>query len=382
MKRRILFVFGTRPEAIKLAPIILLARRIYSLEPIVCITGQHREKLDAVLDFFGIVPDYDLDLMKPNQSLFQLTANAILKLEAIFEVTKPDIVVVQGDTTTVMAGALGAFYKKVKIAHVEAGLRSHSKFSPFPEEVNRLITTRLADFHFVPTVGSRINLLKENVTEDIHIVGNSVIDALHLGLKIIRDNDFKLDPILEFLDTEKKIILVTCHRRESFGEPFLDICRALNRIADAYPNFQIVYPVHLNPNIQNTAHMKLKKPNIHLLPPLDYPNFISLMERSFLILTDSGGVQEEAPSLGKPILVLREVTERNEGIEAGTAFLCGTDPDTIFNLTRQYIEDEDFYYEHSKKVNPYGDGKTSERILKVILDHLNSEILDDLPVLV
>jgi UDP-N-acetylglucosamine 2-epimerase (non-hydrolysing) len=368
MKKKLLFIFGTRPEAIKLAPIILAAKKNPLAETIVCITGQHREQLDSVLTFFKIVPDYDLNLMKPNQSLFQLTANAILKLEEVLEETNPDVVLVQGDTTTVMAGALGAFYKRVKIAHVEAGLRSFNKFSPFPEEINRLITTRLADFHFVPTESSKENLLKENVTENIHVVGNSVIDALKLGLDIIEsETNIELSSELDKIDPNKKIILVTCHRRESFGEPFLDICKTLNKIADEYPNFQIVYPVHLNPNIQVVAKQKLNRENILLISPLDYPSFISLMQRSYLILTDSGGVQEEAPSLGKPILVLREVTERMEGIEAGTAFLCGTDSDVIFDLTKQYIEDEEFYNDHAKKVNPYGDGTTSQKILEVLL---------------
>lgn len=368
MKKKLLFIFGTRPEAIKLAPIILAAKKNPLAETIVCITGQHREQLDSVLNFFKIVPDYDLNLMKPNQSLFQLTANAILKLEEVFEKTHPDVVLVQGDTTTVMAGALGAFYKKVKIAHVEAGLRSFNKFSPFPEEINRLITTRLADYHFVPTESSKENLLRENITEHIHVVGNSVIDALKLGLDIIEsEENTELSSELDKIDPNKKIILVTCHRRESFGEPFLDICRTLNKIADEYPDFQIVYPVHLNPNIQTVAKKELNRENILLISPLDYPSFISLMERSYLILTDSGGVQEEAPSLGKPILVLREVTERMEGIEAGTAFLCGTNPDVIFDLTKKYIEDEEFYNDHSKKANPYGDGTTSQRILEVLL---------------
>lgn len=368
MKKKLLFIFGTRPEAIKLAPIILAAKQNPLAEAIVCITGQHREQLDSVLNFFKIVPDYDLNLMKPNQSLFQLTANAILKLEEVLEETNPDVVLVQGDTTTVMTGALGAFYKKIKIAHVEAGLRSFNKFSPFPEEINRLITTRLADYHFVPTESSKENLLKENVTENIYVVGNSVIDALKLGLDIIEsEENTELSSELDKIDPNKKIILVTCHRRESFGEPFLDICKTLNKIADEYPDFQIVYPVHLNPNIQTVAKKELNRENILLISPLDYPSFISLMERSYLILTDSGGVQEEAPSLGKPILVLREVTERMEGIDAGTAFLCGTDPDVIFDLTRKYIEDEEFYNDHSKKANPYGDGTTSQKILEVLL---------------
>ncbi len=371
MKKKLLFIFGTRPEAIKLAPIILAARRNQNIETVVCITGQHREQLDSVLTFFKIVPDYDLNLMQPNQSLFKLTANAILKLEGVLEECMPDVVLVQGDTTTVMVGALSAFYKQIKIAHIEAGLRSFNKFSPFPEEANRLITTRLSHYHFVPTLSSKENLLAENVKDNVHLVGNSVIDALKLGLEIIEDENTELSPELKRIDPNKKIILVTCHRRESFGEPFLDICKTLNRIADEYPDFQIVYPVHLNPNIQTVAKKELNRENILLISPLDYPSFISLMKQAYLILTDSGGVQEEAPSLGKPILVLREVTERMEGIDAGTAFLCGTDPEIIFNLTKQYIEDEKFYTDHAKKVNPYGDGKTSERILDIILQDLS-----------
>jgi UDP-N-acetylglucosamine 2-epimerase (non-hydrolysing) len=366
--KKILFVFGTRPEAIKLAPLILHFKTQQKFEVKICVTAQHREMLDQVLNFFSIVPDYDLNLMQPNQTLFTLTANALTAIEPVLEQSKPDIIFVQGDTTTVFAASLAAYYKKIKIAHIEAGLRSHNKFSPFPEEINRVLTGNLADFHFSPTENARQNLLRENITQNIYVVGNSVIDALFLGLDIIRQKgEEQYASKFNFLQKNKKIILITCHRRESFGEPFRNICEAFSIIARKYPDVELVYPVHLNPNIKNVAHELLSGiPNMHLIEPLDYPHLIWLMNKSHIVLTDSGGIQEEAPSLGKPVLVMREVTERTEGVDAGTAKLVGTDKSIIIENVSMLIESPEAYDSMSKAVNPYGDGTTARQIADII----------------
>ena len=371
--KKILFIFGTRPEAIKLVSLIKEFQKYpQEFEVKVCVTAQHREMLDQVLTFFKIIPNFDLNLMKPNQSLFKLTANIIEHLENVLTQYYPDLIFVQGDTTTAFAGALAGFYKKIKIAHIEAGLRSHNKYSPFPEEINRVLVGHLADYHFAPTEKAKENLYKEGIRENIWVVGNTVIDALFLGLEIIKEQgEESYYNYFHFVDFSKKIILVTGHRRESFGEPFRNICFALKEIADSFENVEIVYPVHLNPNVRKPVFEILKNhPRIHLIEPLEYPYLIWLMSKSYLVLTDSGGIQEEAPSLGKPVLVMREVTERIEGIKAGTAKLVGTNRNKIVYETARLIENVDEYNKMSNAVNPYGDGKSSIRIRKIIEEML------------
>ncbi len=368
---KIMFLFGTRPEGIKLVPVILEAKR-RNADIVVCSTGQHKEMLDQVLDFFGVKVDYDLGLMKPNQTQQGLIARAIVTIDEVLEKEKPACVVVQGDTTTVMVGALAGFLRKVKVAHVEAGLRSWDKFSPYPEEMNRLLTGRLADLHFAPTDAGKENLNKEGITDKIWNVGNTVIDALFTTLETIdKRGDQPYKDKFQFLDFSRRIILVTCHRRESFGQKFEDICRALRHIAETNPDVQLVYPVHLNPNIKENAEKFLTGiDNLHLITPLDYPSLIWLMNHSHMVLTDSGGIQEEAPSLGKPVLVLREVTERQEGVDAGTAMLVGADYDAIVNTTQQFLDDEDVYNGMAKAVNPYGDGTSSKQIMDILEQEL------------
>ncbi|MDV6167728.1 UDP-N-acetylglucosamine 2-epimerase (non-hydrolyzing) [Flavobacterium sp. DG1-102-2] len=366
--KKILFLFGTRPEAIKMAPLIKVFSQDSDFDVRVGVTAQHREMLDQVLDFFKIDIHYDLNIMMPNQTLHDLTAGLISRItNEILLKEKFDLVFVQGDTTTVLASALAAFYQKIKIAHIEAGLRSHDMQSPFPEEMNRVITSRLADFHFCPTENSRDNLIKENTANDVYVVGNTVIDALLEGLAITKQNgDEPLSEKFSFIDFTKKIILVTCHRRENFGEPFLDICNALLEIADEYADVEIVYPVHLNPNIKEIAHSTLKRDNIKLIHPLDYNELIWMMDKSTIILTDSGGIQEEAPSLGKPVLVLREVTERMEGVDAGTALLVGHNKTTITDETARLLNDTVYYSKIATAINPYGDGTTALKIKNII----------------
>ena len=372
VKKKILFIFGTRPEAIKLAPLIIELRRFPDLfEVSVCVTAQHREMLDQVLRFFEIAPDDDLNIMKPGQSLFDVTTESLSGLQNIIGSRRPDWVVVQGDTTTVFTAALASFYHRIKVAHVEAGLRSFNKFAPFPEEINRVLTTHLADLHFAPTPNARMNLIKEGVPEErIHVVGNTVIDALLYGVQKVKDlaadgfgRAFEglKDPVFS-----KRIILVTGHRRENFGKPFENICRALTELARR-ENVSVIYPVHLNPNVRKPVFDILKgTPNVHLIEPLDYPAFIWLMEKSHLVLTDSGGVQEEAPSLGKPVLVMREVTERTEGIEAGTAKLVGTDPEVIVREAGVLLDQPERYAAMANRKNPYGDGRSSQQIQEVL----------------
>ena len=367
--KKVLFLFGTRPEAIKMAPLIDCFSNDPNYEVKVGVTAQHREMLDQVLSFFDIAVDYDLNIMKPNQTLHQLTADLISKItNEILLKEHFDLVFVQGDTTTVLASSLAAFYQKINIAHIEAGLRSHDMLSPFPEEMNRVLTSRLAAFHFCPTENSRQNLLAENTTENVFVVGNTVIDALFKGLKKICDTDEKgLLEKYNRIDFSKKIILVTCHRRENFGQPFEEISDALLEIAAAHADDAvIVYPVHLNPNIKEIAYQKLIAKNIELIPPLDYPELIWMMNKSNIILTDSGGIQEEAPSLGKPVLVMRTVTERTEGVDAGTAVLVGSDKFKIVAETFKLLTDETYYSEIATASNPYGDGNTSEQIKNIL----------------
>lgn len=370
--KKILFVFGTRPEAIKLAPVILKFREHDSFESKICISGQHREMLEQVLRIFNIKPDYDLRIMKENQSLSYITSETLRKLESVLEKEKPDLVIVQGDTTTTFVASLSAYYKKIKVAHVEAGLRTEDKFNPFPEEINRRLTDCIADFYFAPTERAKENLLKEGVGEErIFVTGNTVIDALFIILDKQKKPEVKRKMEEEFLkkygiNFERRTILVTGHRRESFGRDFEEICHGLKMIAEN-SDAQIVYPVHLNPNVQKPVKNILRNiKNVYLIEPLDYYTFVWLMNRSYLILTDSGGIQEEAPSLGKPVLIMRKKTERPEGIEAGSAKLIGTDRKSIFYNALELLENQKAYKAMAEVKNPYGDGKASERILDIL----------------
>ena len=364
---KILSVFGTRPEAIKMAPVIAeLKQHQGKLTSLVCVTAQHREMLDQVLALFAIQPDYDLGIMQPNQSLAQITARALTKLDEVFQAEKPDWILVQGDTTTVMTAALAAFYHRIKVGHVEAGLRSFDKFQPFPEEINRKIATSLSDLHFAPTEISRQNLLREGVADaQIVVTGNTVIDAL---LQVAaKPYDWANSP-LAAIPRDKRIILVTAHRRENFGTPFTNICAALRTIAERYLDVHIVYPVHLNPNVRAVAQSLLGNiPNLTLLEPLEYLPLVQLMKQAYLVITDSGGIQEEAPGLGKPVLVLREVTERPEGVAAGTVKLVGTDKEKIIHETSLLLDDQSAYEKMSQAVNPYGDGQASARIVSRLM---------------
>lgn len=370
--KKILLVFGTRPEAIKMAPLVKkFTSYSHSYETRVCVTAQHRQMLDQVLDFFQIEPHYDLDLMKPNQTLNGLWADILIGMKSVLDDFKPDFVLVHGDTATSTAAALAAYFAGCKVGHVEAGLRTWNKWSPFPEEMNRQLTARLTDIHFAPTVQSYNNLIKEGISkESIVITGNTVIDALKDSvLKVNSDsyNNPEIDQLNNIIDFTKKLILVTGHRRENFGEGFEHICDALKEIANQLEDIQIVYPVHLNPNVQNTVGRILKDvKNITLISPLSYPAFVWLMDKAYIILTDSGGVQEEAPSLGKPVLVMRDTTERPEAVEAGTVILVGTNRNKIIAETFDLLSDEQRYSRMSALHNPYGDGHASERIVEYI----------------
>lgn len=365
-----LIVFGTRPEAIKMAPLVKEFKKYPELfDTRVCVTAQHREMLDQVLEFFEIIPDYDLDLMKPNQNLYSLTSDIILGLKPLLEEFKPNYVYVHGDTTTTMATSIAAFYSGAKVCHVEAGLRTHNKYSPFPEEINRQVTGRIADIHFAPTITSKENLLLENVSDSsILITGNTVIDALLQSsdkVNLIQNDEIEL--LKSTVDFTKKIILVTGHRRENHGDGFINICAALKEIAVSNPEVQIIYPVHLNPNVKKPVYEILEGiSNVKLIDPLAYPAFVWLMNQSYIIITDSGGVQEEAPSLGKPVLVMRDTTERPEAVDAGTVILVGTNKDKIVSECLSLLNDANKYQEMSALHNPYGDGKACERIVNYI----------------
>jgi len=372
--KKVLSIFGTRPEAIKMAPVVKeLERYPDSIVSRVCVTAQHREMLDQVLGLFDITPDYDLDLMLPNQTLSALTARVFSELDSVIETERPDWVLVQGDTTTVMAASLVAFYHRVKVGHVEAGLRTHDKWQPFPEEINRRVAGVVADLHFAPTETAKANLLREGVNAAaIHVTGNPVIDALKMVAEMAYD--VQTGP-LAGIPWNKRIILVTAHRRENFGQPLENICAALREIAMQYADeVQIVYPVHLNPHVQEPVYRLLGNiPNITLLPPLDYLPMVQLMKRCTLVLTDSGGIQEEAPGLGKPVLVLRETTERPEAVAAGTVRLVGTDTVAIVDKTQQLLENAAEYEEMACAVNPFGDGRAAERIVDTLLRGVNVE---------
>ena len=372
--KKVMFAFGTRPEAIKMAPLIKTFQADKDFVTKICVTAQHREMLDQVLNIFDINPDYDLNIMKPGQDLFDVTENVLSGMKRVLSDFNPDIVLVHGDTTTTSACSLAAFYNKIKIGHIEAGLRTGNIYSPWPEEANRKITGVLADYHFAPTTSSENNLLKENINKkNILVTGNTVIDALYLMIEKIEKNPRLKSKILELISSQykffddKKIILVTGHRRENFGHGFRNICNALKTIADNNPDFDIVYPVHFNPNVQKPVREILSNAkNIHLIEPLSYECFIYMMSKSFFIITDSGGIQEEAPSLGKPVLVMRDSSERPEAIKAGTVKLVGTDYAKIIEESQKLIDDENEYNKMSKAYNPYGDGKASLKILNFI----------------
>lgn len=367
-RKKILICFGTRPEAIKLAPVVKEFKKRDGFDVRICVTSQHREMLDQVLEIFEISPDYDLDLMMPGQSLESLTAKVIESMATVLEKEKPDYIVVQGDTTTTFAAALAAFYKRVSVVHVEAGLRTYQKFSPFPEELNRQMTTRLTDWHFAPTERAREALLKENVPSDqVFTVGNTVIDALFTIVKRARALDMKYRKQFVTIDFKKRLLLITGHRRENFGQGFENVCNAIKIISKANPDLEIVYPVHLNPHVQGPVKEILSGlSNVHLIPPQDYLIFLWLLDQSFIVLTDSGGVQEEAPSLGKPVLVTRDTTERGEAIDAGVAHLVGTSQDRIVHWVQRLLDEDALYQKMSRAQNPYGDGKSAERIADVL----------------
>ena len=365
--KKILIIFGTRPEAIKMAPLVKeFQKHPYVYETKVCVTAQHREMLDQVLDFFNIIPDYDLDLMKPGQNLYGLTADIITNLKPVLEDFEPDYVFVHGDTTTTMAGSIASFYSGAKVCHVEAGLRTHNKYAPFPEEINRQITGRICDYHFAPTQTSEINLLKENIKQDsILITGNTVIDALLDSVEKVNENPSNLIEEIKEQIGDREVILVTGHRRENHGVGFERICKALKRIADDNTDRLIVYPVHLNPKVQEPVKRILSEVNnVKLIDPLAYQDFIWLMNRAKIIITDSGGVQEEAPSLGKPVLVMRDTTERPEAVAAGTVLLVGTDEDLIVKEALGLLKNKSRFEKMSALHNPYGDGKACKRIVE------------------
>ena len=364
-KIKVCSIFGTRPEAIKMAPLVLEMKNYDEIESMVVVTAQHREMLDQVLNAFGIVPDYDLDIMEKSQTLSKITSKAMLGLEEVFAKDRPDIVLVHGDTTTTFAGALAAFYAKIDVGHVEAGLRTGDIYSPYPEEMNRLLVSKIAAMHFAPTIKNAQNLENEGIVKGISITGNTVIDSIKYTAK--DDYSFECDA-LNHIDFAKKTILMTAHRRENYGEPFDNICQAAAEIAKNNPDIQIIYPVHLSPYVREMAGKYLSEiPNVHLIDPVGVFDMHNLIKRSYLVLTDSGGLQEEAPSLGKPVLVMRQETERPEAIAAGTARLVGVEKGNIIKVTEMLLNDENEYAKMAKAVNPYGDGNASKRIIEAII---------------
>lgn len=362
---KVMSIFGTRPEAIKMAPLVKELERRAETESIVCVTAQHRQMLDQVLDTFEIKPDYDLNIMKQGQTLSDITTAALLGLEGVIKEARPDLILVHGDTTTTFAGALAAFYQQVAIGHVEAGLRTDNKYSPYPEEMNRQMVDRLTDMFFAPTALSRENLLRENVpAEKIYVTGNTAIDAMATTVR----GDYT-HPELDWISEKERLILLTAHRRENLGDPMRSIFRGVRRIVDEFPDVKVLYPIHLNPAVRQVAKEVFEGcERVRLIEPLEVFDFHNFQNRSFIILTDSGGIQEEAPSLGKPVLVLRDTTERPEGIEAGTLKLVGTDEDTIYREARRLLTDEAEYRRMSRSSNPYGDGHASERIADAIIE--------------
>ena len=369
-KIKVMTVFGTRPEAIKMAPIVLeLQKHPDTILPVVAVTAQHREMLDQVLNLFHIKPDHDLNIMAAGQTLFDITTRAMMGLDKVLTEEKPDIVLVHGDTTTTFAGALAAYYHQTAVGHVEAGLRTHNKYSPFPEEMNRRLTGCIADLNFAPTSTSEANLLAENVPpESIFVTGNTVIDALH---HTVRDDfDFQEESLKDVDFQNKRIILVTTHRRENLGEPMRHVYKALKQLTEEFDDVEVVFPVHKNPKVREVVNEELGGlAKVHLIDPLDYEPFANLMHRAYLILTDSGGVQEEAPALGKPVLVLRDTTERPEAVDAGTVKLIGTDRERVYEEAKKLLTDKAEYSRMAESVNPYGDGKAAARIIQAILYH-------------
>ena len=385
--KKIMLVFGTRPEAIKMAPLVKEFQKYpESFQTIVCVTGQHREMLDQVLHLFEIVPDYDLNIMKQGQDLYDVTARVLVGMRDVLKVSQPDVVLVHGDTTTSTAAALSAFYQQIAVGHVEAGLRTHNIYSPWPEEMNRQITGRIATYHFAPTALSRENLLKESVSEEkIIVTGNTVIDALYWVVNKIKSDDELNSELAEQLrksgydtsrlNTGKKLVLITGHRRENFGDGFIHMCTAIKDLTQQYPDVDFVYPMHLNPNVRKPIHEVFGEDlsnlgNMFFIEPLEYLSFVYLMEKSSIVLTDSGGIQEEAPGLGKPVLVMRDTTERPEALAAGTVKLVGTDYNKIVHEVSMLLSNSNAYEEMSKAVNPYGDGKACMRIFKYLINNM------------
>ncbi|EXY63029.1 UDP-N-acetylglucosamine 2-epimerase [Bacteroides fragilis str. 3719 T6] len=377
-------VFGTRPEAIKMIPLVIELNKSDEFQLVICVTGQHREMLDQVLKVFHITPDYDLNIMKQGQDLYDVTARVLMGMRDILKKELPDVVLVHGDTTTSVAAALAAFYQQIPVGHVEAGLRTYNVYSPWPEEMNRQITGRIATYHFAPTVLSRYNLLKEGVDDEMIIVtGNTVIDALQMVVDKIKtdkklDNELSRSLLLSGYDVtrlnkKKRLVLITGHRRENFGDGFISVCKSIKTLAQVYPDVDFVYPMHLNPNVRNPIHDVFggeQLDNLFLIEPLEYFPFIYLMEKSTIVVTDSGGIQEEAPSLGKPVLVMRDTTERPEALESGTVKLVGTDYDKIVKGVSILLDDPSEYAQMSNAINPYGDGKACSRILDFLLKNI------------
>ena len=379
--KNMMLVFGTRPEAIKMSPLVKEFQKYpEKFETIVCVTGQHREMLDQVLRIFDIQPDYDLNIMKQGQDLYDVTARVLTGMRDVLKETRPDIVLVHGDTTTSTAAALAAFYQQIPVGHIEAGLRTHNIYSPWPEEVNRQITGRIATYHFAPTSLSKDNLLQEGISgEQIIVTGNTVIDALYMVVEKIKNDGIlscELEKVLKAsgydisrLSDGKKLVLITGHRRENFGDGFISMCKAIKSLSEKYPEVDFVYPMHLNPNVRKPIHEvfgESQRANLFFIEPLEYLSFVYLMEKSAIVLTDSGGIQEEAPGLGKPVLVMRDTTERPEALEAGTVKLVGTDYDKIVNEVSGLLDSQEYYEKMSKAINPYGDGKACSRIVKAL----------------
>ena len=362
---RVMTIFGTRPEAIKMAPLVLELQKRADIQSICCVTAQHREMLDAVLEIFRLTPDYDLNIMEPRQTLSTITTKCLLGMEGVLVQAGPDLVLVHGDTSTTFAGALAAFYRQIPVGHVEAGLRTWDKYSPFPEEMNRKLVGDIADLHFCPTPANRENLAREGITDGVFVTGNTVIDALKTTVR--PDYQFATQALNSLDYAGKRIILVTCHRRENYGQPMANIMTALRRLADAFPDVELVYPVHLSPVVREAAGKYLSgHPRIHLIDPLSADEMHNLMARAYLVMTDSGGLQEEAPALGRPVLVLRRETERPEAVQAGTVKLAGTEEEEIFSLASELLSDERAYHAMAHAVNPYGDGQACRRIADAI----------------
>ena len=376
MSKRIMSVFGTRPEAIKMCPLVKELASRKDIESLCCVTGQHREMLDSVLEIFDIKPEYDLNIMSPRQTLSDITTRCIQGMDKAIEELKPDMILVHGDTSTTFAGALSAFYHQIPVGHVEAGLRTYDKYSPFPEEMNRKLVSSIADLFFCPTENNKNNLLREGITKGLYVTGNTVIDALKTTVQ--KNYKFTIDELNDLPYSDKKIILVTCHRRENYGEPMKNIMTALRTIVEKHDDVEIVYPVHLSPIVREAVDKYLRgTPRTHLIDPISAVDMHNLMARCYMVMTDSGGLQEEAPALGKPVLVLRKETERPEAVDAGTVKLAGIDKNTIIDMADELITNQEAYKAMAHAVNPYGDGKSCEKICKILKDiELNNNLLN------